>query len=90
MFCLFNPSSQLLVPFVLHHMLIQWVGDNVEIVHVDASACIAMANAPVLCAYDSVKCLAGVEFSDYQFINVCEEGFTHVMLEPVEKQLNPK
>jgi hypothetical protein len=36
------------VPSTLHQMLLQWVGDDVEQVHVDASACIAMADAPVL------------------------------------------
>jgi hypothetical protein len=29
-------------------MLIQWVGDEVEQVHADVSACIAVADAPVL------------------------------------------
>jgi hypothetical protein len=28
------------VPSTLHQMLLQWLGDNVEQVHVDASACI--------------------------------------------------
>ena len=36
------------IPFTLHQMLLQWVGDDVEQVHADASACIAMADAPVL------------------------------------------
>jgi hypothetical protein len=36
------------VPSTLHQMLLQWVGDDVQQVHADASACIAMADAPVL------------------------------------------
>jgi hypothetical protein len=36
------------VPSTLHQMLLQWVGDDVQQVHTDASACIAMADAPVL------------------------------------------
>jgi hypothetical protein len=36
------------VPSTLHKMLLQWVGDDVEQVHVDASACIAVVDAPVL------------------------------------------
>jgi hypothetical protein len=36
------------VPSMLHQMLLQWVGDDVEQVYVDASACIDVANAPVL------------------------------------------
>jgi hypothetical protein len=36
------------VPSMLHQMLLQWVGDEVEQVHADASACIVVADAPVL------------------------------------------
>jgi hypothetical protein len=35
------------VPSTLHQMLLQWVGDDVEQVCADASACIAVANAPI-------------------------------------------
>jgi hypothetical protein len=45
------------VPSTLHQMLLQWVGDDVEQVHVDASACIAMADAPVLWTYETAMCL---------------------------------
>jgi hypothetical protein len=36
------------IPSTLHQMSIQWVGDDVEQVHADVSACIAVADAPVL------------------------------------------
>jgi hypothetical protein len=45
------------VPSTLHQMLLQWVGDDVEQVHADASACIAMADAPVLWTYETATCL---------------------------------
>jgi hypothetical protein len=32
----------------LHQMLLQWVDDDIEQVHVDASTCIVVADAPVL------------------------------------------
>jgi hypothetical protein len=35
------------VPSTLHQMLLQWVGDDVEQVHDDASACITVVDAPV-------------------------------------------
>jgi hypothetical protein len=50
------------VPSTLHQMLLQWVGDDVEQVHVDASACIAVADAPVLWTYETATCLIGVDF----------------------------
>jgi hypothetical protein len=45
-------------------MILQWVGDDVEQVHADASACIAMVDARVLWAYGTATCLTGVDFSD--------------------------
>jgi hypothetical protein len=78
------------VPSTLHQMLIQWVGDDVEQVHANAPACIAMADAPVLWTYETAMCLTGVDFSDYQFISIDKKGFIPVMLEPMENRLNPK
>jgi hypothetical protein len=81
------------VPSTLHQMLLQWVDDDVEQVHADASTCIVVANAPVLWTYESnetATCLTGVDFSDYQFISIDKKCFIPVMLEPIENRLNPK
>jgi hypothetical protein len=53
------------IPSTLHQMLIQRVGDDVEQVHTDVLACIAMADAPILWTYETTTCLTGVDFSDY-------------------------
>jgi hypothetical protein len=66
------------------------VGDDVEQVHADASACIDVANAPILWTYETATCLTRVDFSDYQFISIDRKGFIPVMLEPMENRLNPK
>jgi hypothetical protein len=71
-------------------MLLQWVGNDVEQVHDDASACIAVVDAPVLWTYETATCLTGVDFSDYQFISIDKKGFIPIMLETMENQLNPK
>jgi hypothetical protein len=78
------------IPSTLHQMLIQWVDDDVEHVHADVSACIAVADAPVLWTYETATCLTGVDFYDYQFISIDKKGFIPVMLELMENQLNPK
>jgi hypothetical protein len=78
------------VPSTLHQMLLQWVGDDIEQVHADASACITMADAPVLWTYETTTCLIVVDFSDYQFISIDKKSFIPVMLEPMENRLNPK
>jgi hypothetical protein len=58
------------IPSTLYQMLLKWVGDEVEQVHVDASACIAVADAPVLWTCETATCLIGVDFSDYQFTSI--------------------
>ena len=42
---------------------------------VDASACIAVADAPVLWTYETATCLTGVDFSDNQFISIDKKRF---------------
>jgi hypothetical protein len=42
--------------------MLQWVGDDVEQVHDDASACIAMADVPMLFTYETATCLTIVDF----------------------------
>jgi hypothetical protein len=78
------------IPSNLHQMLLQWVGDDVEKVHADASTCIALADALVLWIYETATCLTGVDFFDYQFISINKKGFIPVMLEPMENRLNHK
>jgi hypothetical protein len=70
--------------------VIQWIGGEVETIHADSSACIVIVDAPVIWTYETTKCLTVVDFSDYQFISVCWEGFTLVILEQMENQLNHK
>jgi hypothetical protein len=62
-------------------MLLQWVGDDVEQVHVDA---------PILWTYKTATSLTGVDFSDYQFISIDKKGFIPVMLGPMGNRLNSK
>lgn len=50
------------IPSNLHQILLQWVGADVEIVQVDSSACIAIADAPMLWTYETTTCLTGVDF----------------------------
>jgi hypothetical protein len=44
------------IPSTLHQFLIQWVGDDIEVVHADTSACVAMADSSIW-TYEDVKCL---------------------------------
>jgi hypothetical protein len=43
------------VPSTLHQMLIQWVDDEVEVVHGDNSACVAIADSHSIGVHDDIK-----------------------------------
>jgi hypothetical protein len=75
------------IPSTLHQFLIYWVGNDVEVVHVDTSACVAMANSSIW-THDDVKCLSGLDLSDYYFLSVSKDGFVPVHVKPVEIWLN--
>jgi hypothetical protein len=55
------------VPSSLHRFLIQWVDDEVKIVHADSSA-YAMANASLLGGHDDMICLSGRKVSGFESI----------------------
>jgi hypothetical protein len=75
------------IPSTLHQLLIQWVDNNVEVVHTDTSACIAMANSSIW-RYDNVNCLLGLDLSDYDFLSVSKDGFVPIHVMSVENRLN--
>ena len=54
------------VPSSLHQFLIQWVGDNIEIVHADPLAEITIADASIGEA-GSIVCLSGI-FQDMSLL----------------------
>jgi hypothetical protein len=51
------------VPSTLHQFLIQWVGEEVESVHADVSACIATVDSSSWSHCD-IKCLSSQDISD--------------------------
>jgi hypothetical protein len=71
----------------LHQILIQWVGDDVEVVHADTLACVAMAD-PSIWTHEDVKCLLGLDLLDYNFLGVSKDGFVPIHVKPMENQLN--
>jgi hypothetical protein len=75
------------VPSTLHQFLIQWVGEEVEIVHVDVSACVAMTDSSSWTHYN-IKCLLGQGISDCDFVSVSKDGFIPISVKPVDDRLN--
>jgi hypothetical protein len=68
------------VPSTLHQFLIQWVGDEVEIVHGDASPCVAVADSPTMDNHENLKCLTGLEFFNLKLTDSTKDGFATVVM----------
>jgi hypothetical protein len=50
------------VPSTLHQSLVQWVGDDKEMIYENSSTCIAMVDAPVLGLMTLQNVLHGLNF----------------------------
>jgi hypothetical protein len=67
-------------PSTLHQFLIQWVGDEVEIVHGDTSACVAVAYSPTMDNLETLKCLTGLDLSNLRLIDSTKDGFATIVM----------
>jgi hypothetical protein len=76
------------VPSTFHQMLIQWVDDEVEVVHGDNSACVAVADSHSIAVPDDVKCLSGLDLSDYEFVSCFNNGFIPAVIKSFDNRLN--
>jgi hypothetical protein len=61
------------IPSTLHQFLIQWLSDDIEVVHANTSARVAMADSSIW-TYEDVKCLSGLDLSNYNFLSVSKDG----------------
>jgi hypothetical protein len=71
----------------LHQFLIQWVGEEVEIVHADVLSCIAMTDSSSWSHYN-IKCLLGQDILDCDCVSVSKVGFIPVFVKLVDDWLN--
>jgi hypothetical protein len=62
------------IPSTLHQFLIQWIDDEIEVVHADASSYIVLANATAW----GIQCMSGRDLTGYDFLRVSKEGFVPV------------
>lgn len=75
-------------PSNLHQFHVQWVDDEVDIIHANSSACITTANAPSHGRRDGIACLLGCDLADFEFKSVIRDGFVPVFFKPIDNQLN--
>jgi hypothetical protein len=69
------------IPSTLHQFLIQWIDDEVEVVHTDASAYIALADVMADWQHRSTQCLSGKDLTGYDFLSVSKDGFVPVFMQ---------
>ena len=76
------------VPSSLHQFLIQWIGDEIEVVQGDTSFFIAIADSEFGDARDNIKYLSSLDLTDYDLISCTKDGFVSAILKPTENQLH--
>ena len=67
------------VPSTMYQFLIQWVDDEVEVIHADNSAGVALAHASMDWNHPDVTCLTGCGLSKFPTKN----GFIPISLKPI-------
>jgi hypothetical protein len=77
------------VSSTLHQFLIQWIDNKIKIVHADALAYIALADATADWQHGSAQCLSGKDLTGYSILSVSKDGFVLVSVKTAfEAQLS--
>jgi hypothetical protein len=69
------------VPSTLHQCVIQWIGDEVEVVQAD-EVCVAMAESQVDILGGKMECLFSKDLTGYDYISIGKDGFVLISLKP--------
>ena len=56
--------------------------------HSDTSSFIGAADSELIGAHDHIKCLSGLDLTDYDLISCTKEGFVSAVLKPMENWLH--
>jgi hypothetical protein len=65
----------------LHQCIIQWIGDEVEVVQADKEVFIDMAESQVDILGGKMECLSGKDMMGYDNISVGKDGFVPISVE---------
>ena len=63
------------MPSTLHQFFIQWIDDEVEVVHADNSACVALADSLLDWQHTNATCLTGRDLSNFDFLSATKNNF---------------
>jgi hypothetical protein len=70
------------VPSTSHHLLIQWINDEIEVVHTNASASIALVDPTADWQHGSVQYQSRKDLTGYDFLSVTKDGFMPMSVQP--------
>src|SRR3954467_1138775 len=71
------------VSSTMHQFLIQWMEDEVEVIHADNSACVSLADASIDWNHPDVTCLMGRDLSKFDFLCNTKNGSIPISLKPI-------
>jgi hypothetical protein len=71
------------VPSTLHQCVIQWIGDELEVVPADEEVCIAVAESQVDNLGGKMECLSSKDLMGYNYISIGKDGFVPINVKPV-------
>jgi hypothetical protein len=71
------------VPSTLHQCIIQWIGDEVEVVQANEEVCVAVAEPQVNILGGKIECISGKGLTGYDYISVGKDGFVSVSVKSV-------
>jgi hypothetical protein len=75
--------ANLCVLSTLHQCVIQWIGDEVEVVQADEEVCVAVAKSQVDILGENRECLSGKNLMGYDYISVGKDEFVPISVKPV-------
>jgi hypothetical protein len=70
------------VPSTLHQCVIQWVGNEVEVVQADEDVCITMTESQVDIEGRKIECLTGKDLMSYDYVSIGKDGFVPISVNP--------
>jgi hypothetical protein len=70
-------------PSTLHQCVIQWIGDEVEVVQADDEVCVAVAESQGKILGRKMECLSDRDLMGYDYISIGKDGFVPISVKPV-------
>jgi hypothetical protein len=71
------------IPSILHQCIVQWIGEEVEVVQANEEVCITVAESQVDILSMKMECLSGKDLIGYDYISISKDGFVPISVKQV-------